>query len=117
MQSGMPRHPAYKNMEVYQLSKKLVLACYELTHELPKDEAGNFIRYIRTAALSAHVNIASAAFSPPEKRKKTVREAKNAIIVIDAAVDILKELGFVTPDQTDTIGFLSASLLQLLDTF
>ena len=104
-------------MEVYQLSKKLVLACYELTHDLPKEDAGNFIRYIRTAALCAHVNIATAVFSNPEKRKKPAREAKNAIIVVDAAVDLLKELGFVTNDQLEKMVFLSTSLLQLLDTF
>ena len=88
----MLRQPMYKNLEVYQVSKKLVVACYELTHDLKQEEAQNFIRYIRTAALNAHVNVARAAFATTEKRKKPIKAAKKAIIIVDAATDIMVEV-------------------------
>ena len=54
----MPKTTGYKSLDIYTLSKELVVACYELTHELPSEEKTNFTRYIRTAALNFHVNVA-----------------------------------------------------------
>jgi four helix bundle protein len=100
---------------VYNLSKKLVVACYELTHELPAEEKTNFSRYIRTAALNLHINIAQGAFLKPQKRKKYIRNAKNALIIIDAATEILVEVRFATQEQVDVITALSSACYQLLD--
>jgi hypothetical protein len=111
----MPQQIAYKSLDLYSLSKKLVLACYELTQELPPEEKTNFSRYIRTAALDFYMTIARSAFLKPKKRKKAMRGAKNALIIIDAATRILTEVGFVTPGQTDVIATLSSSCYQLLD--
>jgi four helix bundle protein len=113
--SVMPKQPVYKNLEVYQLSKKLVVACYELTHDLRREEAANFVHYIRTAALSAHVNIAQAVFSMSDKKKKPLKAAISAIIIIDAAVDILVEVGFATSDQVETVIYLSNAVIEMLD--
>lgn len=111
----MPKTAGYKSLEVYNLSKKLVIACYELTHELPTEEKTNFTRYIRTAALSLHVNVSQGIFLKPKKRKKFIRNAKNALIVIDAATEILVEVRFATREEVDVITSLSSSLYQLLD--
>jgi four helix bundle protein len=111
----MPKATGYKSLEVYNLSKKLVIACYELTHELPTEEKTNFTRYIRTAALSLHVNVAQGVFLKSKKRKKFAHSAKNALIVIDAATEILVELRFATQEEIDVITSLSSSLYQLLD--
>lgn len=105
----------YKGLEVYNLSKKLVIACYELTHELPAEEKTNFSRYIRTAALNLHINVAQGAFLKSKKRKKFVRSAKNALIIIDAASEILVELKMATQEQIDVITSYSSSCYQLLD--
>jgi len=111
----MPKLSGYKSLEVYNLSKKLVIACYELTHELPPEEKTNFTRYIRTAALSLHVNVAQGVFLKSKKRKKFIRIAKNALIIIDAASEILVELKLATQEQIDVITSLSSSCYQLLD--
>ena len=111
----MPKGTTYKNLEVYNLSKKLVVACYELTHDLPAEEKTNFSRYIRTAALSVHINIAQGAFLKSKKRKKYIRTAQKALTVIDAATEILAEVGFATAGQTDEINALSSRCHQLLD--
>jgi four helix bundle protein len=111
----MLKSAGYKSLEVYNLSKKLVIACYELTHELPADEKTNFTRYIRTAALNLHVNVAQGVFLKRKKRKKFLRNAKNALIIIDAATEILVELKFATQEQIDVITVLSSSCYRLLD--
>lgn len=111
----MPKATGYKSLEVYNHSKQLVIACYELTHELPAQEKTNFSRYLRTAALSLHVNVAQGAFLKSKKRKKFIRAAKNALIIIDAATEILVELNFATQEQVDAITSLSSSCYQLLD--
>jgi four helix bundle protein len=111
----MPKAGSYKSLDVYNLSKRLVVACYELTHELPAEEKTNFTRYIRTAALNLHVNVAQGIFLKRKKRKKFLRNAKNALIIIDAATEILVELKFATQEQVDVITALSSSCYQLLD--
>jgi four helix bundle protein len=58
----MPAQPVYKTLEVYNLSKKLVVACYELTHDLPLEEKTNLVQYIRTAAVTVHLNITQGTF-------------------------------------------------------
>jgi four helix bundle protein len=113
----MFKSTGYRSLEVYNLSKKLVIACYELTHELPAEEKTNFARYIRTAALNLHVNVAQGIFLKRKKRKKFLRNAKNALIIIDAATEILVELNFATKEQIDVIASLSSSCYQLLDEF
>lgn len=113
----MSRPPVYKSLEVYHLSKKLVIACYELTHGLPREERTNFSRYIRTAALTAHVNIARGAFSKLKKRKKFFLRARMALIVIDAASEMLVEVGFSKPGDVEQVTQLSSSLSNLLDQF
>jgi len=106
---------SYKGLELYNLSKKLVIACYELTHELQGEETTNFVRYIRTAALSLHLNIAQGVFSESKKRKKFIRNARSALIIIDAATEILVELGFASDQQVHTITSLLSSCHQILD--
>jgi four helix bundle protein len=111
----MPIPTGYKSLEIYTLSKRLVIACYELTHELPSEEKNNFTRYIRMAALNVHVNIAQGAFMKSKKREKFLRNAKNALIIIDAATEILVELRFATPEQIEVITILCSSCYRLLD--
>jgi hypothetical protein len=111
----MAKASNYKSLEVYHLSKKLVIACYELTHELNADEKNNFSRYIRTTALNLHVNLAQGVFAKRKKRKKFVRSAKNALIIIDAATEMLVELKMATAEQIEVISSLSSSCCRQLD--
>lgn len=111
----MLQSAGYKSLEVYNLSKQLVIACYELTHDLPSEEKTNFTRYLRMASLSLYLNIAQGVFLKSKKRKKFIRNAKNALIIIDAATEILVELKFATQQQIDVITALSSSCYQMLD--
>ena len=111
----MPKQTAYKSLEVYNLSKQLVIACYELTHGLPQEEKTNFTRYIRTAALSVHINIAQGAFLKEKKREKYIREARKGLVVIDTAAEILVEVRFATREEVEVVTRLSSDCSRLLD--
>ncbi|MGZ5287588.1 MAG: four helix bundle protein [Flavisolibacter sp.] len=106
---------SFRSLEIYEQSKKLVIACYELTHELPVEEKTNFSKYIRTAALNVHLNIAQGAFLKSKKRKKFMKKAKNSLVIIEAAAEILVEVGFARQEQVDPVVKLSSSCYQLID--
>ena len=112
----MPALPAYKTLEVYNLSKKLVVACYELTHDLPSEEKTNLVQYIRTAAVTVHLTIAQGALLKKKKKKnKSIKAVQNALVVINTSVAVLTEVGFTTESQTSELHQLSTTLYQVLD--
>ena len=105
-----------KSFDIFELSKKLVIACYTLTSNLPPEEKTNLTQYIRNAALSAHINITQGAFLKKKKAKKKLMMAtKNSLIIIDAAVDVLVEVGLIKEDQTNEVMQLSSTCYQLID--
>jgi four helix bundle protein len=105
----------FKSFEIYEKTKKLVIACYELTHDLAEEEKTNFSKYIRSAALTAHLNIAQGVFLRSKKRKKHLKKARTALVVIDAAIEILIEVGFTTQSQSQKVIDLSSGCSRLLD--
>src|SRR5215204_3164268 len=105
-----------KSFDIFELSKKLVVACYALTGNLPKEEQTNLTQYIRNAALSAHISITQGSFRKKKKEKKRyLKEAKNSLIIIDAAVDVLVEVGLVKEPDTNEVMQLSSTCYQLLE--
>jgi four helix bundle protein len=105
-----------KSFDIFELSKKLVIACYALTGNLPSDEKTNLTQYIRNAALTVHINITQGAFLKKKKaKKKLMMAAKNSLVIIDAAVDVLVEVGFAKEKDTNEVMQLSSTCYQLID--
>jgi four helix bundle protein len=104
-----------KSFDIFELSKKLVVACYALTSNLPQEEKTNLTQYIRNASLSAHLNIMQGAFLRKKKgKKKVMRKAKNSLVIIDAAVDVLIEVKLAKTEDTTEVMQLSSTCYQLL---
>ena len=107
----MPPQPAYKTFELYNLSKKLVVACYELTHDLPSEEKTNLAQYIRTAAVTVHLNIAQGIFlNRKKKKKKSFQTILNALTIIDTALSVLIEVGYTNQNRTSEITDLTSTI-------
>ena len=105
-----------KSFDIFELSKKLVVACYAMTSTLPPEEKTNLTQYIRNAALSTHLNITQGAFLKKKRaRKRFIKGAKNSLIVIDAAVDVLIEVRLIKEQDTTEVMQLSSTCYQLLD--
>jgi four helix bundle protein len=112
----MPAPSTFKKLEAYDLAKKLVVDCYELTHDLSQEEKTNLSRIIRQAAVTAFISVAQGIFlRKKKKKKKMVRSAQNALVVIDAAIEVLLEVDLVKEEQTRKISELSSSCYQLLN--
>lgn len=104
-----------KSFDIFALSKKLVIACYALTESLPREEKTALTQYIRNAALKAHINITQGAFLKKKKaKKKFLRAAQNSLVVMDAALDVLVEVGLVKEEATTEVAQLSSTCYQLL---
>lgn len=92
------------------------MACYTLTAALPKEEKTNLTQYIRNAALTAHINIVQGAFLKKKKAKERfLTGAQHSLVVIDAAVDVLIEVGLATEEDTTEVIALSSQCYELLD--
>ena len=114
----MSSQHAYKSLD---LSKKLVVACYKITNDLPAEEKTNLVHHLRTAAVTAHINIARVAFldttsnGDNKKKRKFIREALNALIILDTATEVLVDVGFIKEEQTTEVVTLSSSCYLALD--
>lgn len=105
-----------KSFDIFELSKKLVIACYALSGNLPPEEKTALTQYIRNAALSAHISITQGVFlKKKKKKKKLMNKAKNSLVILDAAVDVLIEVGLVKEGDTAEVMQLSSTCYQLLD--
>lgn len=90
----------HKKADLYTLSKKILYLCYEITHDITAEEKVLLSEQIRKAALIAHLNIIKGLFSGKGKmQRKRLRRAKNALIVLDAGLEIILQLGWVTTLQ------------------
>jgi len=86
-------------IDLFTLSRQIVIGCYELTMDLDEDEKTNFSRYIRKASLELHINIAQAVYAKPKKRNKLIGSAINAMVIIETAAGILAEVGLVEKEK------------------
>ena len=112
----MPAQPPYKALDIYHVSKKLVAGCYELTHHLPPEEKTNLVQYIRSAAVTVHLHIAQGTFlKTKKKKKKAIRSIQNALLVINAALEVLVEVGFVGEDRVIELTDLTSACYDILD--
>lgn len=111
----MPIGSSYTTADPLQVSKQLVVACYGITHGLPAEEVTNLSRYIRTAALTFHINLAQGLAEKGKKsRKRHRKEAQKAMVVLDAALGVLAELKMGSEEQLAEVLHLSATGFQLL---
>lgn len=105
----MPDQSAYNTIKLYSLSKKLVIACYELTHDLPAEEKTNLSQYIRTASVTVHLTIAQGLFLKKKKKgKKAINNIQDALTIINAATEVLQEVGLITKEKSSKLTTLAA---------
>ena len=111
----MPAENNYTTLEAHLLSRKLVVSCYELTHNLPPDEGANLSRIIRSAAVTVHLNLTQVLLvRKKKKRRKLVEATENALIVIDAAVGVLLEVGMAQAAEIHIIREASSHCFNVL---
>lgn len=104
-----------QKLDVYVASRSFVLECYKLTKSLPAEEKYGMIPQIRRAALSVHLNIAEGASRRSEgERKRYFEIARGSVIEIDAALDIAKDLNYLTLINIDSLGLYMVKCFKML---
>lgn len=95
----------HQKLDIYSFSRLFVLECYKLSKHLPAGEKFGMISQIRRAALSVHLNIAEGSSRKSEEERKRYYEiSRGSIIEIDAALDIAKDLEYLTNYNTEKLG-------------
>ena len=111
----MPLPLAYREIELYALSKKLALACYAFTQLLPPEEKAISFEQIRKTALGAHMHIAAAVSHASKKRRRNYfKIAKEYLVMLDAAIAIVHELNCVQAADLLPVEIVLADCYKLL---
>ena len=106
---------AHTKLDVFALSKQLVLSCYRETISFPSEEKFGMISQIRRAALSVHLNVAEGCSRKSvTERKRFYEIARGSIIEIDAAIDIAVELGYTKMEKLKLLGELMVTTFQMI---
>lgn len=106
---------AHTKLEVYKNSHKLTLEVYKCSRLLPDSERYNLVSQVRRAATSVHMNIAEGSSRTSiVERKRYYEISRGSVIEIDAALDIMKGLDFITVNDVSTLGEVIIKTFKLL---
>lgn len=106
---------AHTRLDIYKLSKLLVIVCYKETNGFPTMEKFALTQQIRRAALSIHLNIAEGCSrKSPAERRRFFEISRSSLIEVDTAIDIAAELGYFQPTDQQQLGsYISRCFLML----
>ena len=105
----------HQKLDVFQFSRSFVGECYRLTKELPAEERYNLVSQIRRAALSVYLNIAEGASRKSSvERKRFYEVARGSVIEIDAALDVVADMGYVKKEKMEQLGFVMIKCFKIL---
>ena len=89
-------HNSFENLDVWQMSKDLVLEIYRVTKDFPKEESYGIIPQIRRAALSVPANIAEGSGRYHYlDRVKFYLNARGSLYELKSHLLIARELGYL----------------------
>ena len=94
----------FKDMEIYQRSKKLVLRIYNVTDKYPGREIYNVISQLRRSVLSIPLNIAEGyGRMTREEFKRFLKISLGSSNEVEALLDISKDLEYITEKEYQEI--------------
>lgn len=93
-----------KSLEIYYLSKKLVLFVYELTDNIPKEEKYGLISQMRKCSLSIAANVAEGygRFTKMDEHR-FMKIARGSLYELFLFTEIIRELCYVNKDQVQAL--------------
>ena len=106
---------SHKNLDVYQISLKLVKEVYAATRQFPKEEQYVLISQIRRAAISVSSNIAEGASRISKAEKKRFYEiARSSLVEMDTQFEIAIILEYYKKEQMQAMDQFSESTFRML---
>ena len=105
----------HQKLDIFQFSRSFVGECYKLTKELPVEERYTLASQIRRAALSVYLNIAEGASRKSVvERKRFYEIARGSVIEIDAALEVVEDMGYIKKEKMEQLGFLMIKCFKIL---
>lgn len=106
---------AHTRLDIFSISKSLIILSYEATAKFPIEEKYALTQQIRRAALSVHLNIAEGCSrrTLPE-RKRFFEISRGSVIEIDTAFDIAIELNLINKEEMLILGEKLVRCFQIL---
>jgi len=96
---------AHTKLEVYAVSRRLILECYQITKKFPAEEKFALVQQIRRAAISVHLNLSEGCSrKSPAERRRFFEISRGSVIEIDTAIGLSYKLGYVTLDELKELG-------------
>jgi four helix bundle protein len=95
----------HKNLDVWQLSIKLVSNIYSITNNYPKEELFGLVSQTRRAAVSISANIAEGS-----SIKRLYEIARSSLVEVDNHIEVANELDYL---KAETVGKLDLKLNEL----
>jgi four helix bundle protein len=95
---------AHTRLDIFRVSKELLLLCYKASKLFPADEKFALTQQIRRAAVSVHLNIAEGCSRKSlAERKRFFEISRSSLIEIDTALDIALELGYLNKEDINML--------------
>ena len=95
---------SYKNLNVYQDAKSLVVDVYKLLKLFPAEEKYALCDQIRRAVISITSNIAEGMNRMSDKEKAHfIGVADASMMEVDSQLEVSVELGYLTPELYNTL--------------
>jgi four helix bundle protein len=95
---------AHTKLDIFKISKQMVLGIYKMSAKFPSDEKFAMISQIRRAATSVHLNIAEGASRKSEKERSRFYEiSRGSLVEVDAVIGLAFELKYISMDDVDLV--------------
>ncbi|MDD4680172.1 MAG: four helix bundle protein [Clostridia bacterium] len=105
----------YKNLDVWNLSHKLVLDIYELTHAFPKSELYGLKSQMRRAAYSVPTNIAEGYGRLHRKELiQFLNIAKGSANELEYELLLAKDLSYISVEEYEEVNVRVNTVMKML---
>ena len=106
---------AHQNLEVYKVTRKLVVEIYRITQKLPDSEKFGLTSQMRRAATSAHLNSSEGCTRKSKNERSRFFEiARGSIAELDTAAGTIYELEYLNKQDLETAGTLIVHSFKLI---
>lgn len=106
---------AHQNLEVYKVTRKLVVEVYRITQMLPDTEKFGMISQMRRAATSSHLNSSEGCTRKSKNERARFFEiARGSVVELDTAAGTVVELNYLAKQDLEEAGVLIVQSYKLI---
>lgn len=96
---------SHTKLDVYQVTRMLVVNCYRVSRQFPIEERFAMMQQIRRASLSVHLNLAEGSSRKSKaERTRFFEVSRSSVVEIDACLEMAVELNYVRFDDLKELG-------------